>query len=182
MFTCPSLSDNYVIIALLSVRSIVSKIPDTDIEYDDSLRSAAILCFTETWLTHQQPQQPSPVLCDNQVVVRSDSVSGYNKGGVISMPHIMQTSDVTKFSFSGILIEAISTTLMLPNGEYLQLTVVYRSPSVSTDNLLNIMSVILSHLMGFDIPCIVLGNFNEDHFAKPDSRLVSLSPNIDSLS
>ncbi len=131
VFACPSVSDNYISIALHNVRSIIPKIPD--IEHDDSLRSATILCFTEIWLTHQQP---SPVLCDKHTVVRSDRVSGDNKGGVISMPQTMQASDATEFSFSGILIEAISTTLLLPNGEYLQLTVVYRSPSMSTDNLL----------------------------------------------
>ena len=50
MFACP---DNYISIALLNVRSIVAKLPesDSDIEHDHSLTSASILCFTETWLT-----------------------------------------------------------------------------------------------------------------------------------
>ncbi len=82
--------------------------------------------------------QTSPVFFDNHTIVRSDQVSGENKGGVmISMLQTMLTSDLTDFSFSGpgILFEAISITILLPNGEHLQVTVVYRPPSMSTDNL-----------------------------------------------
>jgi hypothetical protein len=46
---CPSLIDGYVTLALLNVRSIVAKLPD--IEQDDCLMYASILCFCETWLT-----------------------------------------------------------------------------------------------------------------------------------
>ena len=167
MFTCP---DNHISIALLNVRSLVAKLPD--IECDHSLTSASILCFTETWLT---PQLSSPNILGNHQPIRSDRTSGDNKGGVlISIPANVQTSNETEFSFSGILIEALSTTLLLPNGSSIQLTVVYRSPSVSIDNLLHVMSGLLSHLESYNMPSIVLGDFNEDLLAKPDSRLLTL--------
>ncbi len=172
VFTCPPLADNVISIALLNIRSIVPKIPD--IERDSSLESATILCFTETWLTRRQM---SPVFFDHHTVVRSDRVSGENKGGVmISMPQTMLISDVTDLSFigPGILFEAISATLLLPSGEHLQVTLVYRSPSISTDNHFNIMSAILNRLTRSGLPSIVLGDFNDDILANPDSRLVSL--------
>ena len=145
IFTCP---DNFISIALLNVRSLVAKLPD--IECDPSLTSASILCFTETWLT---PQLSSPVILDNHQAIRSNRTSGDNKGGVlISTPANMQASNETEFSSSGVLIEALSTTLSLPNGCSIRLTVVYRSPSVSIDNLLCMMSGLLHHLESYDMP------------------------------
>ena len=106
----------------------MAKLPDIDC--DHSLTSASILCFTETWLT---PQLSS---LSNHQVIRSDRTSGDNKGGVlISIPANMQASNETEFLPSGVLIEALSTTLLLPNGCSIRLTVVYRSPSVSIDKL-----------------------------------------------
>ena len=111
MFACP---DNYIRIALLNVRSIVTKLPESDIEHDHSLTSASILSFTETWLT---PQLSSPVILGHHQVIRSDHMSGDNKGGVlISIPANIQASNETEFSRSGVIIEALSTTLLLPNG------------------------------------------------------------------
>ena len=111
MFACP---DNYISIALLNVRSIVAKLPESDIEHDHSLTSASILCFTETWLT---PQLSSPVILGHHQVIRSDRMSGDNKGGVlISIPANIQASNQTEFSRSGVIIEALSTTLLFPNG------------------------------------------------------------------
>ena len=71
MFACP---DNYISIALLNVRSIVAKLPesDSDIEHDHSLTSASILCFPETWLT---PELSSPVILGHHQVIRSDRMS-----------------------------------------------------------------------------------------------------------
>jgi len=83
------------------------------IERDHSLTSASILCFTETWLT---PKLSSPVILGHHQVIRSDRMSGDNKGGVlISIPANMQASNQTKFSCSGVIIEALSTTHLLPN-------------------------------------------------------------------
>lgn len=112
----------------------------------------------------------SPVFCDNHTVIRSDRASGETKGGVmISVPQIMLTSDIHNFSLNcpGILIEAVGTTLLLRNGEHLQITVVYRSPTASTNNLLNAMSAILNQLTSTGLRSVVLGNFNDDLLVRP---------------
>ena len=170
LFTCPLVSDDYITVALLNVRSIVPKIPD--IHQDSSLKCANVLCFTETWLTSAQA---TPILYDDHTISSCNRLSGDNKGGVmISLPCTMRPSNIIQFSFTGILIEAVSCTLVLPNGERLQITLVYRSPSVSTDNMLSLMSGILSQITVRDIPSIVLGDFNEDLLTIPDSRLLHL--------
>ena len=74
---------------------------------------------------------------------------------------------------TGQLVCLIANTLVLPDGERIQITVVYRSLSVSTDTMLNVMSGILSQITVRDIPSIVLGDFNED-LTIPDSRLLRL--------
>ena len=164
------MSDDYITIALLNVRSIVPKIPD--IHHDSSLKCANILCFTETWLTSAQA---TPVLYDDHTISSRNRLSGDNKGGVmISLPCTMRPSNITEFSFTGILIEAVSSTLVLPNGERLQITLVYRSPSVSTDIMLNVIEGILGQITVRDIPSIVLGDFNEDLLTIPDSKLLHL--------
>ena len=67
-------SSSHVTIALLNVRLIIAKLPD--ITADNSLRSASILCFCETWLN---ASQPFPVLVDNQIDIRCDRVTCENK-------------------------------------------------------------------------------------------------------
>ena len=99
MFACP---DNYISIALLNVRSIVAKLPESAIERDHSYTSASILCFTETWLT---PELSSTIILGHHQVIRSDRMSGDNKGGVlISIPANIQASNQTEFSHSGVII------------------------------------------------------------------------------
>jgi len=89
-----------------------AKLPESDIEHDHSLTSASILCFPETWLT---PELSSPVILGHHQVIRSDRMSGDNKGGVlISIPANIQASNQTEFSCSGVIIEALSTTLYCP--------------------------------------------------------------------
>ena len=68
---CDSTSVSHLTIALLNVRSIVSKLPDN---------SLSILCFCETWLN---ASQPSPTLLHDQVDIRCDRITCENKGGVI---------------------------------------------------------------------------------------------------
>ena len=89
------------------------------------------------------------------------------------MSQSIQPTFVSNFTPSGILIEAISTTLALPNHRHLQVTVVYRSPSVSVTVLVSVMSGILSQIPS-DIPSVILGDFNYDLLTKPDSPLTSL--------
>ena len=81
---------SHVTIALLNVRSILAKLPD--ITADNSLRSASILCFCETWLN---ASQPSPVLLDDQIDIRCDRDTCDNKGGVlICVPRQMNPTHV----------------------------------------------------------------------------------------
>ena len=58
------LPSTHVTVALLNVRSIVSKL--NDIHADHFLNSADVLCFCETWLS---PEQPSPVVKADHVII-----------------------------------------------------------------------------------------------------------------
>ena len=71
-------SASHLTIALLKVRSLVSKLQD--IMCDSCLKSASILCFCETWLN---ATQSSPVLLNNQIDIRCDRITGENKEGVL---------------------------------------------------------------------------------------------------
>ena len=129
VYVCP---DNHITLALLNVRSLNAKLPD--IEYDDSLTCASILCFTETWLT---PQMEIPYVRGNYQAARADRTSGDNKGGVlVSLSDNIRALDCNDASLDGIPMEILITVLRLPNGWCIQLTIIYRSPTVSTDVLL----------------------------------------------
>ena len=65
-YSLQSLS-HHITITLLNVRSISPKLPD--IHHDQLLKSAAILCFTEAWLSQQRA---SPTLVDNHTVLRCE--------------------------------------------------------------------------------------------------------------
>ena len=163
----PSPDSSLVSIALLNTRSVVAKLPD--IEQDINLTSAQIVCFTETWLI---PEQDSPHLADHPAVVRSDRITGNTKGGVMMNIHkAIQVSYGT--NFNNILIETTTATLTLPTNAQLQVALVYRSPSVPTSTLVTVMSNILNQLRMANMPTIVLGDFNDDLLAKPESRLAS---------
>ena len=93
-----SLANTHITIALLNVRSIFAKLPD--IAKDNSLRSATIRCFCETWL---DASQPSPLVHHDQIGIRCDRISCQNKGGVlICIPNQMQPTNTTRFAFNGI--------------------------------------------------------------------------------
>ena len=151
------LSDPYhLTIALLNVRSLVAKLPD--IHADKNLRSASTLCFCETWLN---VSQPTPVLLDDQIDIRCDRMTCENKGGVlICVPSQLNPTNVHRFATSG--IEAVSTTVQLPNGENWQIAVIYRSPSVPQATLLTLLTRLLTHVTLCTAPCVILGDFNED--------------------
>ena len=163
------LSDPYhLTIALLNVRSIVAKLPD--IHADKNLRSASTLCFCETWLN---PSQPTPVLVDDQIDIRCDRMTCENKGGVlICVPSQLNPTNVHRLATSG--IEAVSTTVQLPNGENWQIAVVYRSPSVPQATLLTLLTRLLTHVTLCTAPCVILGDFNEDVLHCQNSAIMSL--------
>ena len=165
---CLSLPDTYVTIALLYVRCIVAKL--SDLEQDSVLKCASILCFCETWLS---PSQPSLVVQGNQVALRCDRALGNHKGRVmISVPQNMQPACTSKFTTNG--IEGVTTTLLLPNATQLQVALMYRLPSVSSDAFLSALTTIVNLIAISDIPTVVLGDFNEDLLQKPDSRILTL--------
>ena len=74
----------------------------------------------------------------------------------------------------GVPIEALLTKLNFPSGQSINLVIVYRSPSVPIDDLLDIIRTILTHLQNSDSVSIIMGDFNEDLLANPDSNLAAL--------
>jgi len=64
--------------------------------------------------------------------------------------------------------------LLLPNATHLQVVLMYRSPSVSSDAFLSALAAILNLIAISNIPSVVLADFNEDLLQKPDSRILSL--------
>ena len=164
--TCDPLS--HVTIALLNV----AKLPD--IIADHSLRCASILCFCETWLN---ASQPSPVLLDDQIDIRCDRVTCENKGGVLlCVPSHMNPSNVQRFATHG--IEALSTTIHIKNLGKMLITVVYRSPRILQATLITILHRLLRHVSMSNLPCIILGDFNEDILRHQNSALLSLMSNF----
>ena len=164
---CDSTSQSHLTIALLNVRSIVSKLPD--IKADNSLRSASILCFCETWLN---ASQPSPALLHDQIDIRCDRITCESKGGVlICVPSQMCPSNTHRFATNG--IEAVCATLTLPNFNNLQIAVVYRSPGVSQTALITLLSRLLAHVSLCNTACMILGDFNEDILHHQNSALLN---------
>ena len=164
-------SASHLTIALLNVRSLVSKLQD--IMCDSSLKSASILCFCETWLN---ATQSSPVLLNNQIDIRCDRITGENKGVLICVPSHMNPCNAQRFATNG--IEAVSVTLQLPNDNHsIQIALVYRSPNVSQTSLTVVLTRLLQHVTLCNTPCIILGDFNEDILNHPNSsidRLISI--------
>ncbi len=74
----PSFSVSNIVIALLNTRSIVAKL--TNINQDEVLLNADIVCFIETWLKHDQN---SPFFPDHQVVTGADRIACNTCGGVM---------------------------------------------------------------------------------------------------
>ena len=136
------------------------------------LKAANILCFCETWLT---ASQPSPSILDTQTVLRCDRQTSNNKGGTICVPSYMQPHNTSSFTSTG--IEAVCTSLTLPNDNHMQVLALYRSPSVNLQALTNMLSRILDYVLATDMPTVILGDFNEDIVSHPDSSIVSLMSN-----
>ena len=157
-------SASHLTIALLNVRSLVTKLPD--ISSDNTLKSANILCFCETWLN---ASQPSPVLLDNQTDIRCDRISCENKGGVM----IICVPSHQRFASNA--IEAVSTILQLPHANNsVQIALVYRSPSVPQTSLIAMLNRLLRHVTLSNMPCVILGFFNENLLPHPNSAILTL--------
>ncbi len=139
VYTCP---DDYITIALLNIRSLLPKL--LDIEGDDSLVSACIFCFTETWLPPAIIDTPS--IRGNHGFIRLDNVSGEKKGGVlISYPESMEVIYKDDLDTND-GIDILFAMLILPSKHPIHLTLVYRSPSVSMNVFLEAMHNVFIHL------------------------------------
>jgi endonuclease/exonuclease/phosphatase family metal-dependent hydrolase len=159
---------SHVTFVLLNVRSIVAKLPD--VRVDNNLSCANILCFCETWLN---ASQPTSVLLDDQVDIRCDRMTNENRGGVlICVPSHMSPTNVQRFATTG--IEAVSATIQLPNSDNFQIAVVYRSPSVLQAMLITLLTRLWTHVTLCTVPCVVLGDFNEDILHCQNSAILSL--------
>ena len=156
----------YLDIALLNVRSILAKLPD--ISSDKSLRSADFLCFCETWLN---ASQPTPQLLNDQADIRYDRMTNESRGGkLICVPSYTNPTSVHRFTAAG--IEAASATIDL-GADSLQIAVVYRSPSVAQATLITLLTRLLTHLTISGLPCVILGDFNEDVLHCQNSAILS---------
>ena len=100
-----------------------------------------------------------------------------NKGGVlICVPSQLNPTKMHRFATSG--IEAVSATVQLPNGENLQIALVYRSPSVPQTTFITLLTRLLTHVTLCTTPCVILGDFNEDNLHCQDSAILSLMSNF----
>ena len=110
----------------MNVKSIIGKLPD--IESETNLTNSSILCFCETWLV---PTHKLPVIQKGHTVLIRDRTVENNHGGVLlSLPQHMSHRNVIRINLNG--IEVFVTTLLFSDSYSLQLTLLYRSPSVIT--------------------------------------------------
>ena len=85
----------------------------------------------------------------------------------------MQPSNTHIFASNG--IEAVCTTVCLPDASLMQIALLYRSPSVSMATLITVVSRILTYVSVSNIPCVILGDFNENLLHQHDSSLQTLT-------
>ena len=150
-FPCTS----HVTIALLNVRSIGAKL--ADIQADIKLLSADVLCFCETWLSQAQP---SPVIKADHVSLRCDRAQNDHKGGtMLSLPSSMQPCRTATFASNG--IESVVTSVQVQS-QQLQVAVIYRSPSVSIQHIVQHMTTLLEYANTVNIATVIVGDFNDD--------------------
>ena len=112
-----------------------------------------------------------PYSANNQITIRCDRASGDNKGGVmISLPQYIQPTNTYRYPSNG--IEALST-ILLTNNTQIQITLLYRSPSIPLQTFTDLLSRVLNRISTSSLPTIILGDFNEDvwHYTESDSRI-----------
>ena len=114
------------------------------------------------------------MLIDNQIDIRCDRLTCENKGGVfICVPSHMNPTNIQTFG-----IEALSTTIHIQNVGKMQIAVIYRSPSILQATLINLLHRLLKHVSICNLPCIILGDFNEDILHHENSALFNLMSNF----
>ena len=71
-------------------------------------------------------------------------------------------------------IECLTTRLLLPSNTYLNVVLVYRSPSSSIHIFANLLTTLLQNQSFLTVPTVIMGDFNDDIFNKLDSRIFNL--------
>ena len=84
----------------------------------------------------------------------------------------MEPSHTYGFACRG--IEAVITILLLPNSSHLQVVLLYWSPVVPLQLLINFLTQILDCVAMSGVPSIALGDFNENILCNCESKVVSL--------
>ena len=87
----------------------------------------------------------------------------------------MCTTNTHRYASNG--IEAVSTTLLLAKNKQIQIALLYRSPSVPLQILTSLLSRVFNHISTSSLPCVILGDFNEDVLHHTNSRIVSFMSN-----
>ena len=91
---------------------------------------------------------------------------------MISIPEDTQPTHTHRYVFNG--IEAVSTTtLLLANNTQIQIALLYRSPGIPLQALTSLLSRVLNHVSLSSLPCVIVGDFNEDVLHQIDSRILN---------
>lgn len=64
--------------------------------------------------------------------------------------------------------------LLLPNLTHMQIALLYRSPSVSRTTFIAMLTRLLKHVSVSNVPCVILGDFNEDLLHQINSPILTL--------
>ena len=120
--------------------------------------------------------QPSPLVHHDQIGISCDRISCQNKGGfLICIRSQMQPSNTHRFASNG--IECVYTTICLPDAGMFQIPLLYRSPSESMATLRAVLSRLLAYVSVSNMPCVILGELNEDLLHQHHSSLQTLMSN-----
>ena len=112
---------------------------------------------------------------DNYQAAKADRLSSDNKGvELVSFSEAIRFVNRNNASLENNAMELMITVLRLPSGQCFQLTVIYRSPSVSVDTVLETITNLSRYSQIPDMVSAIMGDFNEDLLLKPDSKLAGL--------
>ena len=87
----------------------------------------------------------------------------------------MQPSHNSTFTSHG--IEGLTTRLLLPNMEYIQIALLYRPPSVPIATFVTMLTTLVIRMSMSSLRTIILGDFNEDLSDTIQSRILNVMSN-----
>ena len=90
---------------------------------------------------------------------------------MISISDDMQPSHTHRYASNG--IEAVSTTFLLAGNTHIQIALLYRSPSSPFQLFTSLLTQVIHNVSLSSLPCVILGDFNEDVLHQTDSRIMS---------